>query len=45
MFSWYQDESLWPASIDQELFDNWFELEYHSMIIDILVESIEKEEM
>lgn len=45
MFGWYQDESLWPANVGPKLFEKWFEVEYHSMIIDTVDEPITKEEM
>lgn len=45
MHSWYQDESLWPANVGPEFFEKWFEVEYHSMIVDTLDDPIVKEEM
>lgn len=31
---WYEDPSLWPKDVDRVLFDNWCELECHSVIVD-----------
>ena len=31
---WYQDESLWPKKIDKALFDQWCEVECHTVVID-----------
>ncbi|ASP40484.1 hypothetical protein CHH28_18210 [Bacterioplanes sanyensis] len=43
--SWYQDDSLWPSSFSDELFEQWFSIEYHSMIIDTTEDPIDKEAM
>lgn len=45
MHGWYQDESLWPKQYGIELFERWFEVECHSMIVDTLDEPILREEM
>lgn len=31
---WYTDESLWPKNRNRKLFDKWFDVECHSVIID-----------
>ena len=31
---WYTDESLWPKNRTRELFDEWFDVECHSVLID-----------
>lgn len=31
---WYTDESLWPKDRNRKLFDDWFDVECHSVIID-----------
>ncbi|MFP4367570.1 MAG: hypothetical protein ACLFQA_10790 [Bacteroidales bacterium] len=31
---WYTDESLWPQKRDYKTFNEWFEVECHSMLID-----------
>jgi hypothetical protein len=45
LYGWYQDEDLWPKNIGPKLFEEWFDVKYHSMIVDTLDEPIEKEEM
>ena len=47
---WYQDESLWPDKLTIQLFDDWFNVECHSMVFDtfdgpIIEEEIEDEEI
>ncbi len=34
LMGWYQDESLWPKPLDYKLFQSWFELECHTVLID-----------
>lgn len=31
---WYTDESLWPQNRTKKLFDEWFSVECHTVIID-----------
>lgn len=31
---WYTDKSLWPKNRNRKLFDKWFDVECHSVIID-----------
>ncbi len=31
---WYADESLWPENRNRKLFDEWFDVECHSVLID-----------
>ncbi len=31
---WYTDESLWPKNRSRKLFDKWFDVECHSVLID-----------
>lgn len=45
MHGWYQDETLWPEKYGPKLFEKWFIVEYHSMVIDTVDEKILKEEM
>ena len=33
--SWYRDPAIWPQKRTPEMFDDWFELEYNSMIVDL----------
>ncbi|MCP3888985.1 MAG: hypothetical protein GY702_08955 [Desulfobulbaceae bacterium] len=30
---WYTDESLWPKNRDRKLFDEWFDVECHGVLI------------
>jgi hypothetical protein len=41
--SWYQDEALWPGDRDLKLFREWFDVEIHSEVFDVLDEAVEKE--
>jgi hypothetical protein len=40
---WYQDNSLWPKVLGPELFEKWFAIENHSMVIDTIDEPVLKE--
>ena len=31
---WYTDESLWPKNRTRKLFDEWFDVDCHSVLID-----------
>lgn len=31
---WYTDESLWPPNLTRELFDSWFNVELHTVLVD-----------
>lgn len=33
--SWYDDEALWPENRSLDLFLQWFEVEFHSMVFDV----------
>ena len=33
LFGWYIDEIVWPKDLDIVLFDKWFDVECHSMIV------------
>lgn len=41
---WYTDEKLWPANRDLSLFNEWFDVECHSMILDTVDEPIMDDE-
>ena len=41
--SWYTDPSLWPAKRDFRTFCRWFRWSYHSVIVDLASEPIERE--
>lgn len=42
--SWYTDENLWPKKRDRKTFNEWFDVEYHTIIIDIAEGPIEDDE-
>ena len=42
---WYTDESLWPQDRTMELFNKWFQIECHSVILDTVGTPIEDEEI
>ncbi len=35
LVGWVQDEVLWPATHDLPTFLEWFDVEFHSMVLDI----------
>lgn len=41
---WYTDPKLWPKPRDLESFQEWFDVEYHSVIIDTVRGEIQNEE-
>jgi hypothetical protein len=41
---YYQDETAWPEERSEKVFDNWFDLITHSMILDVEDHAIEQEE-
>jgi hypothetical protein len=41
--SWTTDENEWPRNRKYEMFLEWFEIEYHSIVIDPFEDDIEKE--
>lgn len=40
--SWYRDPKTWPKKRTLAMFDDWFDLEFHSMIIDLYKKPIFK---
>lgn len=40
---WVSDSTLWPSPLDHELFQQWFEPECHTMLVDTLEEPIEED--
>jgi hypothetical protein len=40
---WYEDESLMPSNLSLELFDEWFDVECHSIVLDTSDEPIIEE--
>ena len=43
LFGWYVDEKVWPKELDIVLFDKWFDVECHSMIVDTVPGDIEED--
>ncbi len=41
---WQTDEAYWPPNRDEKTFDQWFELEIHSMVDDTVEEPIVRDE-
>ena len=42
---WYTDESLWPKNRNRKLFDKWFSVECHSVIVDTVGSEIFDDEI
>ncbi|RZB35214.1 MAG: hypothetical protein SRB1_00982 [Desulfobacteraceae bacterium Eth-SRB1] len=42
---WYTDESLWPKKRNRKLFDEWFEVQCHSALIDTVDSKIIDDEI
>lgn len=40
---WCDDESLWPAPLSPNLFAEWFEVEIHSVLTDLVDAALERE--
>src|SRR5438874_5738361 len=38
--SWWTDEALWPKERDLKMFLDWFEVEFHSLVLDLCNEPI-----
>ena len=36
LFSWYADESLWPRKRTLKMFKQWFEVECHTLVVDLV---------
>jgi hypothetical protein len=36
LWSWYTDEDLWPVRRDAQTFREWFEVEFHSLVFDVV---------
>lgn len=34
LFNWYTEETLWPKKRTKKMFDEWFRIEFHSVLID-----------
>ena len=45
LFGWCTNEESWPANRTWKMFQEWFDVQIHSEVFDLLDENIEKEEM
>jgi hypothetical protein len=36
LFYWNTDENLWPQNRTQDMFIEWFDIEFHSLVIDLV---------
>ena len=43
LFGWWTDEQAHPAERTFQMFQEWFEVEFHSMVVDLLEDEIESE--
>jgi hypothetical protein len=44
LMGWYTDKDLWPDKRSWNMFQEWFEIEINSEVIDLLDEEIWKDE-
>jgi hypothetical protein len=42
---WYRVPAVWPAKRDVTTFQSWFEISFHSMIVDLCDDVLEREEL
>lgn len=42
---WSTDESMWPTARTKEMFLDWFDVEFHSVVIDPYEDEIKKERL
>jgi hypothetical protein len=42
---WYRVPSTWPNQRDMETFERWFELSFHSIVIDLCAKSLRRERL
>lgn len=40
--TWYEDENLWPKELTIELFLQWFDIEIHSMVYDVVKDELDE---
>jgi len=45
LYCWYTDKSIWPKKRTLSVFRKWFDVEIHTMTIDMLEEYIDREEI
>lgn len=43
--NWTEDEALWPTPRDLKTFRAWFNVEIHSLVVDVAEDDIEGEEL
>ena len=43
--SWYADKSIWPKNRDRKLFNEWFKVECHSVVLDTVGSEITDDEI
>src|SRR6516225_363388 len=43
--AWSDDESSWPATRDLKTFREWFQIDIHSIVVDVADDDIEGEEL
>ncbi|HEY6247433.1 MAG TPA: hypothetical protein VIX17_26020 [Pyrinomonadaceae bacterium] len=36
LWSWYTDEDMWPVGRDAAMFKEWFDVEFHSIVQDVV---------
>jgi hypothetical protein len=42
---WYTDPSMWPQELTWKLFCEWFDVEYHTVLIDTVGDEIYDDEL
>jgi hypothetical protein len=42
---WYRVPSSWPSRRDMDAFDSWFEWSFHSVVVDLCDEPLQREEL
>ncbi|MFQ6091239.1 MAG: hypothetical protein ACE5OR_00910, partial [bacterium] len=43
LFGWCTEESWWPEDLSEDVFWEWFDVDFHSMVMDPYEDPIEKE--
>jgi hypothetical protein len=43
LLSWMADDEIWPENITYKMFQEWFDVEFHSMVFDLFQDDIEKD--
>lgn len=42
--AWWQDETVWPKKRSFKTFEEWFEVDFHSLVFDLCLEPLYDEE-